>query len=61
MSDRQVTVSVYGQSYVIDLYHRSKTVLVAVGEYMGKRIEVKRSSPSAAAKAWVAAARYHGN
>jgi hypothetical protein len=38
----------------------SKTVWIAVGDYMGQRIETKGSSRGAAIKRWTEAARYRG-
>jgi hypothetical protein len=45
----------------ITIIHKSKTVWVAVGDYRGERIEVKRASAKNAAKHWVEAARYRGS
>jgi hypothetical protein len=45
----------------IDVYQKSKTVWIAVGEYRGKRVEVKRSTRMAVARAWASAAAYHSN
>jgi hypothetical protein len=45
----------------IDVYQKSKTVWIAVGKYVGKHHEVKRSSRMAAVKAWADAAEYHSN
>jgi hypothetical protein len=55
------TVHVWAIPHVITVYQKSKTVWVAVGEYMGERIEVKGSSANVAAKYWVDAARFRGN
>ena len=55
------TVRVWDESQEITVYQKSKTVWVAVGEYMGGRVETKGSSASAAAKHWQDAARYRGN
>jgi hypothetical protein len=54
------TVHVGAIPHVITVYQKSKTVWVAVGDYMGERIEVKGSSANVAAK-WVDAARFRGN
>ena len=56
-----ITVKVWEKPCEISVYQKSKTVWIAVGEYMGKRIETKGSSPSAAAAHWREAARYRGN
>jgi hypothetical protein len=46
----------------ITVYQKSKSVWVAVGDYMERiRIEVKASSASAATIHWQEAARYRGN
>lgn len=52
---------VWDKPVEIDVYQKSKTVWIAVGEHMAKHHEVKRSSRTAAAKAWAEAARYHSN
>ncbi len=55
------TVEVWGKSYTVFTHQRSKSVWIAVGEYMGKRIEVKDRSKATAIKRWQEAARYKGN
>ena len=40
----------------IAVYSRSKTVSIAVGEYRGRQIEVRRASAIGAAEAWAKAA-----
>jgi len=40
----------------IAVYSRSKNVSIAVGEYRGKQIEVRRASAISAAEAWAKAA-----
>jgi hypothetical protein len=54
-------VYVWDEPVEIDVYQKSKTVWIAVGEYIGKHHEVKRSTPGAAAKGWADAAKYHSN
>ena len=54
------TVYVVTIPHVITVYQKSKTVWVAVGDYMGERIEVQGSSANVAAN-WVDAARFRGN
>lgn len=61
MQRNERRVMVWGQPHVIEVYRTSKSVWVAVGEYMGQRIEVKGRSDSQAASAWREAARYRGN
>ena len=54
-------VSVNGTPHTITIVHKSKTVWVAIGDYMGERIEAKGSSAKNAAKYWVDAARFRSN
>jgi hypothetical protein len=61
MSVKERTVLLYDTPCTIAISHRSKTVWVAVGDYIGERIEVKGSSANVAAKHWVEAARSRGN
>jgi hypothetical protein len=53
-------VRVWDKPHTITVYKKSKSVWVAVGEYMGKHIEVKGSSLKAAEKSWISAATYQG-
>jgi len=55
------TVIVWGKPETVSVHRKSKSVWIAVGDYMGERIEVKDRSPTAAAKWWAEAARYRGN
>ena len=50
------TVHVWAIPHVISVYQKSKTVWVAIGDYMGERIEIEGSSANVTAK-WVEAAR----
>jgi hypothetical protein len=52
------TVKVWGTSQEIDVRKRSKTVWIAVGDYMGQRIEAKGRTQSQAINKWLAAARH---
>lgn len=45
----------------ITLVKKSKTVWVAVGEYMGKRIDVQGRTANNAASLWRDAAHYRSN
>jgi hypothetical protein len=45
-------VEVCGEALGIQIYRISKTVWVATGEYLGERIEVRDTSPTAAAIGW---------
>jgi hypothetical protein len=55
------TVRVHGELRKIIVYQKSKSIWVAVGDYMGKPLEVKDRSASSAEKAWADAARFRGN
>lgn len=55
------TVPVWGKSYVVTVYQESKRAWIAVGDYMGERIEIKGSSEFAAVAHWRKAARYKGD
>lgn len=59
MSTRRVEV--WGQKYDITVYQESKTVWIAVGDYMEQSIRAQGRSESSAAKHWQEAARYRGN
>ena len=50
------TVHVWAIPHVITVHQKSKAVWVAVGDYMGERIEIEGSSANVTAK-WVEAAR----
>jgi len=54
-------VRVHSGSYIIAISQTSKIAWVAVGDYMGKRVEVLGSSATNAARRWAAAARCKGN
>ena len=55
------TVNVWDKPHEITVYQKSKSVWIAVGEYMGERLEVKGRTASQAANDWKEAARYRGN
>ena len=57
----KLTVTVWGKQQEIEVYQKSKSVWIAVGEYMGERLEVKGATESQAANSWREAARYKGN
>jgi hypothetical protein len=57
----QVTVEVWKKAYTITVHQKSKSVWIAVGDYMGERLEAQGRSESAAANRWREAARYKGN
>ena len=54
------TVHVWAIPHVITVHQKSKAVWVAVGDYMGERIEIEGSSANVTAK-WVEAARCRDN
>jgi len=56
MSKREVYLGT--ELHVIEVYQRTKSFWIAVGEYRGERIEVKSTSASAAEKHWLGAARF---
>src|SRR5260370_37800020 len=57
----KMRVKVWDKSCEITVYQKSKTVWIAVGDYMGQSIEVKGRSSSSAASLWRETARYRGN
>ena len=58
MTVEERTVLLYDTPCTITISHPSKTVWVAVGDYLGERIEVKGSSANNAAQHWVGAAHF---
>lgn len=67
MDDRGLTLTRFvkvweGEEPIeITLVKKSKTVWVAVGEYMGKRVEVQGRTANSAASVWRDAAHYRSN
>jgi hypothetical protein len=59
--EHEHTVEVWGKRHTIGVYQTSKSVWIAVGDYMGKPIEVKDRSKGAVIKRWGEAARSRGN
>jgi len=57
----QRTVDVWGKPHNVTIYRKSKSVCVAVGDYMGETISVQDRSEGAALKRWREAATYKGN
>jgi hypothetical protein len=56
------TVHIAGKPHVISVHQQSKTVWIAVGYYMRKRIEVKGRTQLDAVAQWrKKATRYKGN
>jgi hypothetical protein len=54
-------VMVWNEPVEIEVYQKSKTVWIAVGEYNGEYHEVKRTFRGPAAKSRADAAKYHSN
>lgn len=54
-------VKVWDRDVKISVHQKSKTVWVAVGTYLGHRIESTGRSANSAVVLWVNAARYKGN
>ena len=61
MTIEERLVRVQNRAYIIEISYTSKTAWVAVGDYMGKRVEVVGSSAINAARRWAAAAHCKGN
>lgn len=55
------TVKIWERPHEVTVYQSSKSVWIAVGEYMGERIEAKGRTETQALSAWREAARYRGN
>jgi hypothetical protein len=49
------TIYLSGKAHDVNVQRKYKSVWLAVGEWMGRRIEVKERSEEAAVAAWVAA------
>ena len=60
-AERDHKVTVWGQQYTVTVYQKSKSVWVAVGDYMGKPFEIKARSAGAAVDAWKLEAEYEGD
>jgi len=54
-------VNVWGKPIEIAVHQKSKSVWVATGDYMGKRIEAQGRTEGAATKLWRETAQYRGN
>jgi hypothetical protein len=54
-------VLVHGKPHDVEVYQKSKTVWIAVGDYMGEPIRTQDSTSGAALKRWREAAEYRGN
>ena len=58
--EREHTVQVWNQPQQVTVYQKSKSVWIAVGTYLGERVEVKGRTESQALGQWREAARYKG-
>jgi hypothetical protein len=58
--EREHTVTVWNERCSVTVYQKSKSVWIAVGDYMGQRIESKGSSAGSALTAWKSTATYRG-
>lgn len=54
-------VQVWGRTYEVSVYRKSKSVCVATGDYEGQSITVQDRSEGSAIKRWREAATYRGN
>lgn len=54
-------VRVWDKQLEITVVQKSKSVWIAVGTYMGKRVEAQGRSEGSAMANWREAARYRGN
>ena len=58
--EREHIVDVWDEPQKVTLYQKSKSVWVAIGQYMGERIVVKGRSETQAIGQWREAARHRG-
>jgi lysylphosphatidylglycerol synthetase-like protein (DUF2156 family) len=57
----QRTVRIWENPNTVCVYRKSKSIWIAIGDYIGKHIEVRDQSESAALNRWREAAEYKGN
>jgi hypothetical protein len=55
------SIEVYGRTYQVKLYQRSKTVWVAFGYYDGRYLETSERTDDRALTSWRIAAEYRGD
>jgi hypothetical protein len=60
MNRGERTVNVWNEPQIVLVYQKSKSVWIAVAQYLGETIEMKGRSASQAVRNWRAAARYRG-
>jgi hypothetical protein len=54
------TVRVLGKRYIVSVHQESKSVWVAMGDYMGEPVECRASCKRSALASWQEIARYKG-
>ena len=54
-------VRVWDKPYTVTTYQKTKSVWIAVGEYMGETIQTKGRTKGAAVKRWKERAHFKGN
>jgi hypothetical protein len=59
-AEREHKITVWNESHTVTIYQKSKSVWIAVGDYIDQRIETKGSSAGSALNAWKDAATYRG-
>jgi hypothetical protein len=55
------TVNIRDNPNTVSVYRKSKTVWIAVGDYVGRHIEIRDQTEGAALNRWREAAEYKGN
>jgi hypothetical protein len=55
------TVSVLGRSYTVTVDQKSQSIWVAVGGFMGERLEAQGRNEATALERWYEKARHVGN
>ena len=60
-AEAERTILVWNTPHVVRVYQKSKSVWIAVGDYMGKQIEIKGGNRSFVLARWKEAARDRGN
>jgi hypothetical protein len=54
-------VKIWDVDCIVSVHQLSKSVWIAVGDYLGNRIEVKSRTANSAITLWCDAAKYRGN
>jgi hypothetical protein len=58
ITEQERKVCVWNTVHAITILRQSPTAWVAVGEYMGQRLEVKEPTQGTAVRLWIRVARY---